>query len=164
RLYSYRNVDVYFSSSAFRAVTLTGDVWMHATAVNYNPAPGAQPEVATRPLETSFTATISPLAPLRIDTTYLLTRLRDRSSDAGVFVNHILRSKWNWQFTRELSLRTIVQWDTVRANPMLTSLESRRHLNADVLVAYQVNPWTALYVGYNGNLDNLALVDERIGH
>src|SRR6185369_7331200 len=45
RLYSYRNVDVYFSSSAFRAVTLTGDVWMHATAVNYNPAPGAQPEV-----------------------------------------------------------------------------------------------------------------------
>ncbi len=106
---------------------------------------------------------MSPFASLRIDTTYLLTRLRDRSTDDGVFVDHILRTKWNWQFTRELSLRTIVQWDALRANAALTSLESRRHVNADVLFAYQANPWTALYVGYTGDLENLALVERPFG-
>jgi hypothetical protein len=39
-------------------------------------------------------------------------------------------------------------------------LEDRRNLNADVLFTYLLNPWTALYVGYNGNRQNLNLIEE----
>ena len=45
------------------------------------------------------------------------------------------------------------------SNPRLTSLETSKNLNADFLFTYLVNPWTALYMGYNGNLQNLDLVD-----
>ncbi len=157
RRYSSRNVDVFFTTRASRVIAVSGDVLMHGTAINYNPGPGREPELATRPVETNLTATVSPLAPLRIDATYLLTHLRDREGGNGIFVNHILRTKWNWQFTRELSLRTILQWDSLNRAVGATSLEPHRRAGANVLLAYQVNPWTAFYAGYNGNLENLAL-------
>ncbi len=161
--YSHRHVYYFLSTSALRRATFKGELMTRGTAINYNPAPGKRPELANRPFDAIATLTLQPLAPLRVDTSYLLTRLRDRETGAGILTNHVLRSKWNWQFTRELSLRAIVQWDEVRTNPALTSLETSRRLNGDLLMAYQVNPWTALYVGYNGNLQNLDLVETPTG-
>ena len=40
-------------------------------------------------------------------------------------------------------------------NPALTSLETRKHLNADFLVTYLVHPGTAVFVGYNTNHANI---------
>jgi predicted porin len=73
----------------------------------------------------------------------------------NIFNNHILRMKANYQFTKELSLRFITQYDTVLANPKNTSLENDKALNFDVLVTYLLHPGTAIYVGYNSNLSNI---------
>jgi hypothetical protein len=65
-----------------------------------------------------------------------------------VFDNHILRSKANYQFTREWSARFIVDYEAVLPDESLVALERAKRLNFDVLVTYQANPWTAVYVGY----------------
>ncbi|MFQ5817258.1 MAG: DUF5916 domain-containing protein [Terriglobia bacterium] len=107
--------------------------------------------------------TLRPITQLRIDNTYLLTRLRDRATRTNIFNNHIIRSKWNWQFTRELSLRVILQYDTVLANPALTRLETKKNFNADFLITYLLHPGTALYIGYNGNAQNIDLIPTATG-
>jgi hypothetical protein len=43
----------------------------------------------------------------------------------------------------------------VLANPLLSSLSPTKNVNADFLMTYLVNPGTAVYVGYNSNLQNL---------
>lgn len=37
-------------------------------------------------------------------------------------------------------------------------------MNGDVLLTYRVNPWTALYAGYNGNGQNLRLIETPEGN
>lgn len=83
-------------------------------------------------------------------------------TNANMFNNDILRSKWNYQFTRALSLRVIGQYNAVLSNysaafPQyaLSSLPPAKNFNADVLLTYFVHPGTAVYVGYNSNLQNL---------
>ena len=127
-------------------------------AINFVPPGGQEPVLANR-VSGSFRATLRPLTPLRIDNSYLLTRMRDRPSGASVFNNHIFRSKWNWQFSRRLSLRFIAQYNALLSNPELTSLSTRKNVNADLLLTYRVNPWTALFVGYNSNAQNLLLCE-----
>ncbi len=80
-----------------------------------------------------------------------------------LITNNILRSRWNWQYNRELSLRVILQYDALLTNRNLTSLETTKNVNADILLTYLVNPWTALFVGYNGNAQNLELVPTATG-
>jgi hypothetical protein len=43
----------------------------------------------------------------------------------------------------------------VLANPLISSLSPTKNLNADFLITYLVHPGTAIYVGYNSNLQNL---------
>ena len=69
--------------------------------------------------------------------------------------NHILRSKWNYQFTRELSARVILQYSAVLSNPLISSLSPTKDFNADFLITYLLHPGTAIYVGYNSDLQNL---------
>jgi hypothetical protein len=88
----------------------------------------------------------------------------------GIFNNHIVRSKWNWQFTPQLSLRLILQYNSVLANTPgsqlylastgqpfypYTYLPTEKEFNADFLLTYLVHPGTAIYVGYNSDLQNL---------
>jgi hypothetical protein len=87
----------------------------------------------------------------------------DRTGGASIFNNHIIRSNWNWQFNRELSLRVIFQYDAVLPNPTLTALTTSKNFNADFLFTYLVNPWTALYVGYNGDYRNVDLLTSPAG-
>ena len=65
-----------------------------------------------------------------------------------------IRSKWNYQFTQELSLRFIAQYNAVLANPNFSSLDRAKRFNADFLITYLLHPGTALYVGYNSDLQN----------
>ncbi|MFZ0761298.1 MAG: hypothetical protein WAM69_15230, partial [Candidatus Sulfotelmatobacter sp.] len=72
-------------------------------------------------------------------------------------------SKWNWQFTPQLSLRVILQYNSVLANTPVpegltnpyTYLPTSKEFNADVLITYLVHPGTAIYVGYNSDQQNL---------
>ncbi len=137
-------------------VTLSAEV-LWAKRVNVVPPAGQDPVLADT-TNARLTVTVRPTTRLSIDNTYLGTRLLQRGTGASIFNNHIARSKWNWQFNRELSARVILQYDAVLANPALTALETRKNFNADFLITYLVYPGTALYLGYNSNLQNLALV------
>ncbi len=45
----------------------------------------------------------------------------------------------------------------------MTRLERDENLNFDLLARYVINPWSALYVGYNSNSSNFELVDTEFG-
>ena len=98
---------------------------------------------------------VRPTKGLTIENTYLMTRLLDQNTNLNIFNNHILRSKWNYQFTKEFSLRLIGQYVATTGNPGFTSLQHAKNFNGDVLFTYLVNPGTAIYVGYNSDLQNL---------
>ncbi len=128
--------------------------FVSGAGVNYNPSAGRIPVIGHED-QGNATLTIHASGRLRIDNTYLLEHIRERDTHMTAVTNHILRSKWNWQFTRELSARVIFQYTGVLSNPLLSSLSPTKNFNADFLVTYLVHPGTAIYVGYNSNLQNL---------
>lgn len=101
------------------------------------------------------TMTINPTRRLQIDNTYILDRVLDGRSKHAVFNNHIIRSKWNYQFTRDFAVRFITQWNGLLANQQYSSLQTTKNVNFDFLFTYLPHPGTAVYVGYNSNLENL---------
>jgi hypothetical protein len=127
------------------------------TTINFVPPLGDEPELADQ-VQSTIGLGWRPLDRLRIDTDYLYTRLDDRSGAGEIFENRILRSRWNFQFTREMSLRFIAQLEETETTP-LTRLEHGRNLNYDVLFRYVLNPWSAFYAGYNTNRSNFQLVE-----
>jgi hypothetical protein len=144
------------STSFFRDVRVSGNVrW--GRGVNFESPAGQEPFLADE-LSGDLSLTLRPLRPLRIRNSYLFFRQTDRQNGANVLNNHVFRSSWNWQFTQALSVRLILQYDSLIANPLRTRLETAKNFNGDFLVTYQVNPWTALYVGYNSNLQNIDLL------
>jgi len=65
--------------------------------------------------------------------------------------------------SRQLTLRSILQYDQVVSDPELATLETKKNLNADLLLTYLVNPWTAVYVGYNNNQNSFRIVPDGDG-
>jgi hypothetical protein len=130
------------------------------TATNFVPRTGP-PVLAYQ--NTGFVkATVRPTKGLTIENTYLMTRLLDQNTNLNIFNNHIMRSKWNYQFTKEFSLRLIGEYDTTISNPSLTTLQNTKGFNGDVLFTYLLNPGTAIYVGYNSDLQNLDARLQRV--
>lgn len=107
--------------------------------------------------ETAVTSTMSlkPMKHLQIDNTYILDRVLNGAAHHAAFNNHIIRSKWNYQFTPAWSLRVISQYNGLLANQNYSSLTTIKNMNFDFLVTYMPHPGTAVYVGYNSNLENL---------
>jgi hypothetical protein len=143
------------------------------------PTPYNQPFLA-REDTANATLTLRPMQPLKIENTYLFERLRATDSTYqfvspefpgaghGILNDHIVRSKWNWQFTPQLSMRVILQYNSLLAGTPgigspYTYLPTAREFNADFLVTYLVHPGTAIYVGYNSDLQNLNVVPETPG-
>lgn len=115
-------------------------------------------------LRTTLNFTLRPGRHHVIDTNYLRTELEEREGSATILVNDIARTRWNWQLTHQLSLRTILQYEKTRVDPQLTRRESRERFNADFLFVYLVNPWTALYAGYNSDYTDLTLLEHEDGN
>jgi hypothetical protein len=163
----------------FKKVTLLASYYWGG-GVNFVAPPPAPLETPT-PLNHPFLAsqdtaqaslTFRPVKPLKIENTYLFDRLRATNSTylfeqaqfpgagRGIFNDHILRSKWNWQFTPQLSVRLILQYNALLAGTPgvgspYTYLPTSKQFNADFLITYLVHPGTAIYVGYNSDLQNL---------
>jgi hypothetical protein len=130
------------------------------TATNFVPRTGP-PVLAYQ--NTGFVkATVRPTKGLTIENTYLMTRLLDQNTNLNIFNNHIMRSKWNYQFTKEFSLRLIGEYDTTISNPSLTTLQNTKGFNGDVLFTYLLTPGTAIYAGYNSDLQNLDARLQRV--
>jgi hypothetical protein len=153
--YHEHNSSVSVGTSYFPKVNLQG-YYSWGDSVNFVPPVNQQPSLAKSD-SSQVTLSFLPITSLKIDNTYLFDRLRDRASGAAIFNNHIIRSKWNWQFSRELSVRLIMQYTATLANPAFTNLDTTKQFNADFLVTYLLHPGTAIYVGYNSDLQNLGL-------
>ena len=155
--YYHRNTRGFsFATSALKQVEASGE-FRFGQRINIDPVLGQEPELARRS-SGNLTLTLRPVHRLRIDNSYLFFRLTHPGNRLSIFNNHILRSKWNWQFNRELSLRIILQYNALLANQLNTSLGTSKNFNADFLVTYLLHPGTALYIGYNSNLQNIDLV------
>jgi hypothetical protein len=118
------------------------------------PAAGQLPYTAMRPKSSSLIG-IKPTERLQIDNTYILERVTNGLAHHAVVNSNIFRSKWNYQFTREFSLRFIAQYNGLLANKSYSSLQTTKNMNFDVLFTYLLHPGTAIYVGYNSNLENV---------
>jgi hypothetical protein len=131
-----------------------------STATNFVPRSG--PPVLAYQNTSSLSAVIRPVKGLTVENTYLMVRLLDQDTSLNIFNNHIMRSKWNYQFTKEFSLRLTGQYTATISNPALTTLQTTKNFNGDALFTYMLHPGTAIYVGYNSNLRNLDPSLERV--
>ena len=182
----------HFSAATFqtgyfkKATVLASYVWGEginfvAVPAPVSPAvnPYAHPYLA-REDTAQASLVLRPIQPLKIENTYLFERLRpdqvsyafvqSQNPGAGhsILNDHILRSKWNWQFTPQLSARVILQYSALLAGTPgtgspYTYLPTTRQFNADFLITYLLHPGTAIYVGYNSDLQNLAVVPAMSG-
>jgi Domain of unknown function (DUF5916) len=183
RDYHEHNSGASISTGYFKFATLQAQYYW-GDAINIVAAPAASLAAATpytqpfggREDNAQASIILRPMKPLKIENTYLFDRLRTTNpiyslvqsefpgAGRGVFNDHILRSKWNWQFTPQLSLRLILQYNgLLAATPGVgspyTYLPTAKEFNADFLITYLVHPGTAIYVGYNSDLQNLNLVE-----
>ena len=156
--YSYDNWNISYNNNTLN--TLSFDVRYRAgTALNLVPPSGILPAVADTSrfdLEMLW----RPIDRLRIANTYLHTELETRNGGSKIFSNEIIRSNWNYQFTKEWSLRFIAQYEETDAGPA-SRLEDDKNLNFDLLLRYVINPWSAFYVGYNSNRSNFDIVESE---
>ncbi len=148
-----------------RGLSLAGSL-RFGTGINFYPPPGVEPFSATT-TSSELEITLRPTSQLRVSQIYLYSRLgahrrslppemRGHAPEfISVFNNHLLRTKVNHQFTRELSLRVILDYAAVLPNPSLVRAEREKRVGVDLLLTYLVNPWTALYVGYTDRLENI---------
>jgi len=144
--------------------------------IPFHAAPYNHPFLARQDTATAA-LTLRPMKPLKIENTYLFDRLRagdgtyplvqshNPGAGRGVFSDHIIRSRWNWQFTPQLWTRVILQYNGLLAGTPSTAspytlspytyLTTAKQFNVDFLITYLVHPGTAIYVGYNSDLQNL---------
>ena len=134
------------------------------TSINYSPAAGLLPFLGgSSEAEVGFT--LHPKPRLTVGESYYFVNLRTRGDSQSaaqlppgahtVYDNHLMRTKVNYQFSRALSVRAIVDYDALLANSSLLSDNPYKNLTGDLLVTYQVNPGTALFCGYTSIYENI---------
>jgi len=147
-----------FDTKAYATISFGIDVdW--GTRINFVPPQGSAPELADF-LATQADMLWRPVSPLRLNFTYLRTELDNRNGPGGIFTNTIGRVRANWQFTKELSVRVIGEYEETDAVPGATSLTDDERFTTDLLVRYLWNPWWALYVGYSSSSHDFREFDD----
>lgn len=146
---------VTFSSDKWRFVGLRAS-YSQGMEINFFPAAGQIPMLGNA-TDASAGLIIKPGSRLQLEERYILSRLGDPGRHGVIFENHIVRSKLNYQLSRPLSFRVIVDYNSLAGNPLLADLEHSKRLNYDALLTYLVHPGTAFYIGYSDRYENLAL-------
>ena len=122
--------------------------------VNYYPVAGGVPFLL-REQSVQALVSVNPLKQLTMDNTYLLDRNFDSHTNEFVYESQTMRTKINYQFTQALSARVIVEYDSTLANPVKTSLQRTKQVQTQALLTWLPHPGTSVYIGYNGDLQNL---------
>ena len=127
----------------------------------------------------NFGFTLRPSSRLRLDETLIYYRLGTLAGSVpppfspghAIFNNYLNRAKLNYQFTKEFSLRLILDYNATLANTQLFDLQRSlggsdapsgpfaptKKFTTDVLLTYLLHPGTALYLGYNNGYSDLSL-------
>jgi hypothetical protein len=152
------------------------NAWLHwmsiyalfsqGVGVNYFPAPGLAPFPA-KTHDATFTASFRPTPRVRLDEIYILSRLESRpnsgpvvsSAPHQILTNQLVRSRMNVQFTRALSLRTIVDYNGLVSDKSLVAEDGYKRVTVDVLLSWLLHPGTAVYVGYSDQYENERLLN-----
>jgi hypothetical protein len=121
--------------------------------VNYNPVTGGIPSLLNQETVQALVS-VNPLRQITDDNTYLLDRDFNAHDGQFVYETQTFRTKLNYQFTRALSARVIVEYDTTLANPAETSLARTKQVQTQALLTWLPHPGTAIYVGWNNDLQN----------
>lgn len=122
--------------------------------VNYNPVNSGLPFLLNQ-FFSQFLLTLQPIKQLTADNTYLLDRDFAVSNNAFVYESQTFRTKLNYQFTRAISARVIVEYDSTLANPLETSILRKKQIGTQALLTWLPHPGTAVYIGYNNDLQNI---------
>jgi hypothetical protein len=88
-------------------------------------------------------STIKPISRLVIEPTFDYSKLDDPDGNE-LFNGYIVRARANLQFTRELFLRLIFQYD-----------DFARSYDVDPLLTYKINPFTVFFVGSTHNISEV---------
>jgi hypothetical protein len=136
--------------------------WLHlygsygqGTAINYNPRLGLPPFLGSS-IDASFGFFYQPTSRFRFDELYIYNRL-GMLTQGSIFNNHLTRTKVNYQFTRALSARIILDYNGILPNSSLIAQQEVKQLTGDFLLTYLLHHGTAVYVGYNNRHENLLL-------
>lgn len=132
---------------------------------NYYPASGERPFLGSYNYASGL-LTLRPQPRLRLDEIYYYTRLAtgpqgppaqsNAALPAGdVFTNHLIRSKVNYQFTRNYAFNAIFDYNANLPNQALVSSSYSKQADTTLLFTYLPHPGTAVYVGYADTFQNL---------
>lgn len=80
--------------------------------------------------------TLKPLTRLIISPSFLYSQLEHPDNDQVLFSGFILRNRFNYQFTRELFLRLVIQYN-----------QFDNQLAIEPLLTYKLNPFSIFYIG-----------------
>jgi hypothetical protein len=72
-----------------------------------------------------------------------------------IFTNHLVRSKINYQFTRDYSFNAIFDYNSLLPNSSLVSGSYSKQADTTLLFTYLPHPGTALYAGYADTFQNV---------
>ena len=155
--FDYSSVVVEYGSSRWRRFAIGGNTSL-GRRINFAPT-GDRAPLSTDWFQSILSTSYRPNDQATINLDLIYSDFDDRGTGDPVLDDLIGRLRVNWQFTPAMSLRAIVQHEDTDTNPLQSVLETRRNWNIDLLFTYRVNAWTAVYVGYNQNRQNLALED-----
>lgn len=142
-----------FATSAMARCIVSG-TFSTGRGVDFAPPAGVAPEPANV-LNGNLALSLRVTNALTLDGSYILTRVSDPNVSATHFDEHIARVQGNYQFTRAASLRTIAQYHGLMPNATFTSADLTKRLTADFLFTYLIHPYTAVYVGYTDDRQNI---------
>ncbi len=130
-----RRLSINIGNEMFKAVEL--GIWFgYGNTIARN----VDPPVMGRTTNINLWGTVKPLQQLTLSPSVDLLKLRNRDTGELIYEGVILRLRTNYQITRELFVRTIVQYN-----------EFADDLSVEPLVTYRVNPYTVFYVGSTHN-------------
>lgn len=156
RVYKYDDYQLNYTNTTLNTLSFSAS-YRAGTTINLVPPAGMLPSIADTS-RFSVDMLWRPIDRLRISNTFFHTELESEVGGTDIFSNDIFRSNWNYQFTKEWSLRFIAQYDETDAGPA-SRLVDDENLNFDLLLRYVINPWSAFYIGYNTNQSNFDIVE-----
>lgn len=123
-------------------------------AINYSPPDGQGPG-PVEVLSPHLNIDVKPFRAVNLDNSYVYTHFTNPETGDVVYDNHEVVSRWNYQFTKALSLNLIGQYVSTLPHSEATDQSNSKNLFADALLTYMPHPGTAVYLGYIGNFANL---------